>query len=242
MDDDIRIRQVTRGDDPAIAAFGRMQRRVYFDPSMLIPAPYIAAMLGREDDDDAPRRNFLLVAETASAEVVGGVLFHLLQPVGTGFSSFMGVAPEARGRGLARRMHDARFAALDAAAGVTVPALFIDVSSPTRETAEEREQEAAAGFDAVSRRGVFERLGFRRVGVQYEQPVGGPDGGPVTTMDLLVCLRDASRTTIESSLVLETMRAYWTPWLGADRAAVAVERLRSRGADGPLVDLHPATS
>ena len=112
------VRHVTDPHDPAIAAFGALQERVYFEPDMLIPAAYIGQMLARPGADQpgadrygADRYDALLVAEDGG-ELVGGSLFHYLAAAGAGFGSFLGVAPQARGQGLARLLHEARWRTL----------------------------------------------------------------------------------------------------------------------------------
>src|SRR5919202_1239488 len=109
------VREVTDPRDPAIAGFGRMQRAAYFAPETLIPAQYIPRMLDGQAQTGT-RRNFLVVAELAG-RVVGGTLFHWLADAGSGFSSFLGVDRQVRQRGIARRLHERRFAVLDRAAG-----------------------------------------------------------------------------------------------------------------------------
>ena len=234
---DIRIREVTRGDDPAIEAFGALQNRAYFEPDMLIPPEYLGRMLAWSDSG---RRNLMLVAERAG-EVVVGTVFHSLGSAGTGFSSFMATAPEVRGQGVARLLHEARFAALDRAAGHQVPGVFIDVVAPQRLSPEELEAERAVGSDPTRRRQVFGRLGFRRVDVRYEQPVGGPGGGPVTNMDLLYCPREPMHT-VPLRLVLDTMRAYWMGWLGEKRTERAVRELEERAGGREEIGLMAADS
>ena len=121
----------------------------------------------------------------------------------------------------------ARFAALDQVLGASVQGVFIDVVSPARMSAQERAREHEVGSDPCSRRRVFQALGFRQVDVRYEQPVGGPNGGPVTILDLLYCPRQAAGS-VPTDLVVGTMRAYWAPWLGAQRAARHADELRTR--------------
>jgi len=221
------VREVEDPDDPALAAFGRLQRKVYFEPDSLIPGQYFGVLLRNRT---ATRTNFIVVAERAG-EVLGGTVFHYLGTAGTGFSSFMGVAQAARGQGIARRLHERRFAVLDRAAGLPVPGVFIDVVNPTRLTGHELERERAVGSDPVVRRRIFEHLGFRQVAIRYEQPVGGPDGGPVTNLDLLYCPRQPAQT-VPTRLVLATMRAYWGGWMGdaAERHVAELER-RAGGHD-----------
>ena len=219
------VREVIDPRDPAIAGFGRMQRAAYFAPETLIPAEYIPRLLSG-DAQTGSRRNFLVVAEV-DRQVVGGTLFHWLAEAGSGFSSFMGVERTLRGRGIARRMHEERFRLLDQAAGGRAPGVFIDVVNPTRMSGAELERERRAGSDPWVRRQVFARLGFGQVDIRYEQPVGGPNGGPVTVLDLLYCPHDPA-DSVRTSLVVATMKAYWSPWLGNTAARHHARELESR--------------
>jgi GNAT superfamily N-acetyltransferase len=230
----MEIRLATSASDPAIRAFGELQQRVYFEPEMLIPGHVIGHLIQASDPQ---RKNLLLVAED-HGRVLGGTFFHAMMDSRCGFSSFMGIDSDARGRGIARSLHEARLAALDAAFAAPAHGVFIDVEAPERLPADRIGAERRFGFDPFTRRRIFQALGFRKVDLPYEQPVGGPNGGPVTTLDLLFCPREPSER-LATELVLSTMRAYWTPWLGAQRAARAVERLREF-AGGDWVALLPA--
>lgn len=235
----MRIRQITDPADPAIAAYGAIQERSYADPDMLIPPEVFPRLLSRQS---GARRNLMLIAEDDDGQVIGGTLFHYLGAANCGFSSFLAVAPEVRGQGVARRLHAARFALLDDASGERspVPGLFFDVVAPERLTPEEVERERAAGIDPADRRRIFHRMGFRKVDVAYFQPAEGSYGGePVTTMDLLFCPRDPAAQWVQAALVVETMRAYWRDWLGkaaADRNAAEL----ARRCGGALVALRSA--
>src|ERR687885_297991 len=231
------VREVTDPRDPAIAGFGRMQLAAYFAPETLIPAEYIPQMLGGGGRTGS-RRNFLLVAELEQ-RVVGGTLFHWLAEAGSGFSSFMGVDRQLRGRGIARRMHQERFRVLDRAAGGPAPGVFFYVFSPTRMPPEELERERRAGSDPWERRRAFARLGFGQVDIRYEQPVGGPNGGPVTILDLLYCPREPA-DSVPTALVVATMQAYWSPWLGQAAARRHARELEARaGGRTSLALLSP---
>jgi GNAT superfamily N-acetyltransferase len=234
---DARIREVTDPDDPALLALGQLQRAVYFEPDALIPGEALGGLISQHS---IARANFVLVAER-DGELVGGTVFHYLGSAGSGFSSFMGVARAARGLGLARQLHEARFAALDRAAGGTVNGVFIDVVNPTRLTPDDLERERSVGSDPFVRRRVFGRLGFRQVDVRYEQPVGGPNGGPVTNLDLLYCPRTPAET-VPTALVLATMRAYWSPWLRANAERHVAELERRAGGRTELALLSPEAS
>jgi GNAT superfamily N-acetyltransferase len=205
----VRVREVTEPDDPALKAFGKLQRAVYFEPDALIPGEWLGRMIEMRS---GTRQNFVLLAEH-DGQVVGGTVFHYPADAGSGFSSFMGVAREARGQGVARALHEARWATLERAAQNKLAGVFIDVVYPTRLSARELAREQAVGSDPHVRRRIFAHLGFRQVDIRYEQPVGGPNGGPVTNLDLLFC-PPAPAETVATQLVVDIMRAYWSPWLG----------------------------
>lgn len=219
----LAIRRVNNPLDSAIAAFGRLQRKVYFEPDNLIPASIIRMMIATPM---VGRSNFLVVAEEGK-KLIGGTLFHYFPKPNTGFSSFMGIAAEFRGQGISRKLHQARFQTLDEAAEKQVQGLFIDTVAPERLSEEELEAEASAGFDPAIRRQVFAALGFRKVDVRYEQPVGGPSGGPVTNMDLLYCPREPAES-LPTETVVQTMLAYWGPWLGSAAARKHAQALSQR--------------
>jgi hypothetical protein len=158
---------------------------------------------------------------------VGGTIFHLLWVAGRAFSSFRGGRAAARGLGLARALHEARFRTLDEISEQPIPGIFIDVVAPERLPAAEIEGERRFGFDPPKRRAVFQALGFRKVDVPYRQPVGGPGGGPLSTLDLLYCPRDSRAREVSARLVAQTMRSYWHGWLGEDTSQREAERLES---------------
>jgi GNAT superfamily N-acetyltransferase len=234
----VTTRLITDPDDPAIPAFGLVQNSSYPEPENLIPVSFLPRMIQWRD---ASRANFLLVAEEDGV-VLGGSVFHFMVLPNTGFSSFLGVAHDARGRGIAQSLHEARFGVLDDAAQASgnrvVDGVFIDVLNPERMSPHEFDLEQSVGFDPFTRRKVFSRLGFRRVEVAYQQPTGGPGGGPITNLDLLYCPHPGTDTqSVPLEKVLGTMRAYWSAWLSEDRINTALERLRklSPGSDIPLV-------
>jgi GNAT superfamily N-acetyltransferase len=220
MIESLVIREVDDPRDAALAGFGKMQEAAYFAPETLIPGRYIPQLLAN------PERNFLVVAEL-EGRVVAGTLFHWLADAGAGFSSFLGVERGLRGQGIARRLHQRRFEVLDRAADRPVAGVFIDVVNPKRMSPEELEREHAVGSDSFDRRRAFGHLGFRQVDIRYEQPIGGPNGGPVTILDLLFCPHEAA-ADVPTALVVATMRAYWEPWFGEDRASRYALELGSR--------------
>lgn len=235
----MRIRQITNPKDAAIAAFGALQERTYADPDLLIPPEVLPHLLARQS---GARRNLMLVAEEGGGQVVGGTIFHYLGDANSGFSSFLAVAPEVRGQGLARRLHEARLLLLDQAAGARapVPGIFIDVVAPERLSPDELTRERAMGLDPADRRRIFQRMGFRRVDVAYFQPAEGSGGEAVTSMDLLFCPREAGTDWVSADLVAETMRSYWKDWLGKAAADRNAAELRCR-CGGERVALKPTT-
>jgi GNAT superfamily N-acetyltransferase len=223
----ITVREVVDPHDPAIDGFGRMQEAAYFAPETLIPARYIPQLLAAKGDPEpTSRRNFLVVAEL-DGRVVAGTLFHWLGAAGSGFSSFLGVDRALRRQGIARRLHDERLAILDRAAGGRATGVFIDVVSPTRLPPDELAREQQAGSDPWQRRHAFAHLGFRQVDIRYEQPFGGPNGGPVTILDLLYCPHEPA-DSVPTALVVATMYAYWSPWFGPARASGYARELEAR--------------
>jgi GNAT superfamily N-acetyltransferase len=232
----VEIRRITELDDYAIAQFGTLQERAYSEPENLIPGKYLPWVLSHATRE---QRNFMLVAESED-RVVGGTVFHLFTEANAGFSSFLAVAPEMRGQGISRRLHEARFEVLDREAGKPVEGIFIDVLAPERLTKRQLARERKVGSDPRARMRIFGRLGFYRVGIRYEQPVGGPDGGPVTDMDLLYCPR-APADTVPTALVVATLYAYWSSWLGPSRAERHAEEL-ARRAGGESLTLQPLDS
>jgi GNAT superfamily N-acetyltransferase len=227
----IAMRLVTDPQDPAMAAFGQIQAASFAHSDLLIPPSAFGRMIGRQTDT---RRNFLLVAEEAG-RVVGGTLFHYFAEPNTGFSSFLAVAQRERGSGIARRLHKARFAALDQVGGRPVEGVFIDVIAPDRVSEVEVALERSFGVDPTERRRIFDHLGFRRVDFAYEQPPDSLGGEPLTTMDLLYAPRIPA-STVATERVVQTMRAYWAPWLGQRAADLHSEALRHR-CGGPQVRL-----
>jgi GNAT superfamily N-acetyltransferase len=232
------LRLITDPEDPAIAAFGRVQNSSYSEPENLIPASFLPRMIQWRDET---RANFLLVAEEDGI-VLGGSVFHFMTVPNAGFSSFLGVSREARGRGIARSLHESRFRVLDDTAQAlgkpVVDGVFIDVLNPERMSAYEFNLEQSVGSDPFTRRKIFSKFGFRRVDIAYQQPTGGPNGGPITNLDLLYCPHPGMDTqSVALEKVLGTLRAYWSAWLNDDRINAALERLRklSLGSDVPLV-------
>jgi hypothetical protein len=76
--------------------------------------------------------------------------------------------------------------------------------------------------------------------------VGGPDGGPLTDLDLLYQPLDTDEMnpddrSVPLALVTGILCAYWTGWLGADRAQVEAQALADRAGQQD-VPLLPGTS
>jgi hypothetical protein len=104
--------------------------------------------------------------------------------------------------------------------------------------AAELESERRVGMDPFARGVIFQHLGFGRVDIRYEQPVGGPNGGPVTKLDLLYCPQQPAHT-VPTLYVVATMRAYWSGWLGPERAAFFAQQLEQRANGRQELQLLP---
>lgn len=224
------VRRVTDPQDPALAAFGEIQERSYYAPDMLIPPQVfghlVASSGGREDR--------LLVAEDVSGQVLGGTIYHLLP--GAGFSSFVAVAPNARGRGIGGALHRAK---LEDVRAHGLAGLFADSVYGGRQAADDRAAETRVGTDATGRRRALHALGYRTVDAPYWQPVGGPNGGPLTDLDLIYHPLDGADTVL-TTRVTATLEAYWRGWLGPERARREAAALAERAGTETLA-LLPAT-
>jgi len=223
----LTLRSITDPKDPALERLGRLQNAVYSEPDMLIPASMFGSLLEWSVPE---RQNFFIVAEELG-EVLGGAVFHLFANVGTGFSSFLGVARATQGQGISSKLHHFRWQTLERALGREPEGLFIDVVNPQRLSAVELEAEENVGSSPLRRRQIFNHLGFKQIDVRYEQP----SSPPVTNMDLLF-YHPARPSSIPTQLVTDTMTVYWQPWLGEKRAARAALELRAR-AGGDTVNL-----
>lgn len=233
------LRHVTDPDDPAIAAFGRVQEASYYAPEMLIPPEVFGHLIGRHSPG---REDRLLVAQTQGGDVLGGTLYALL-PLpgglrGAGFNSFMAVTRAARGLGVGRALHAETLRAVREAG---LAGLFADSVHPSRQNEEDRAAEAATGVDPAGRRAALHALGLRTVDLPYWQPVGGPDGGPLTDLDLLY-QPARSAPTVPLALVTGILRAYWTGWLGPERAQAEARALAERAGNVENVPLLSGTS
>ena len=232
----LTVRRVTDPQDPALAAFGRIQEASYYAPDMLIPPSAFPRLLAGNREGRADR---ILVAELGDegmgGEVVGGTIYSLLPAAA--FSSFMGVAPGMQGRGVGRALHAASLEDVRAAG---LPGIFADSVFAARQSEAERRAEAATGSDPIARRQQLHRLGLRTVDVPYWQPVGGPDGGPLKDLDLLYCPLEGA-DTVPLALVTQTMEAYWRGWLGPERARTEALALAERAGNVERVGLLPGT-
>ncbi|GAA0506304.1 GNAT family N-acetyltransferase [Deinococcus depolymerans] len=232
------LRHVTDPSDPAIAAFGRVQEASYYAPDMLIPPEVFGQLITRRGPQ---REDRLLVAQTPEGEVLGGTLYALLplpgELRGAGFNSFMAVTRAARGLGVGRALHGET---LRVVRGAGLAGMFADSVHPARQSGEDRAAEAATGVDPVQRRAALHALGLRTVDLPYWQPVGGPDGGPLTDLDLLYQPVHPA-PTVPLALVTGVLRAYWTGWLGAERAQTEAQALAARAGNADRVGLLPGT-
>lgn len=233
------LRHVTDPSDPAIAAFGRVQEASYYAPDMLIPPEVFGHLITRRSPG---REDRLLVAQTPGGEVLGGTLYALL-PLpgglrGAGFNSFMAVTRAARGLGVGRALHGETLRVIREAG---LAGMFADSVHPARQNEEDRAAEAATGVDPAGRRAALHALGLRTVDIPYWQPVGGPDGGPLTDLDLLFQPAQPART-VPLALVTGILRAYWSGWLGEERARAEAQALADRAGPTEDVPLLPGTS
>ena len=171
-------------------------------------------------------------------QVVGGALFHFLAEAGSGFSSFLGVARSFRRHGVARLLHEERMRLLERASQGRVVGVFIDVVNPTRLSAAELERERQAARTPGIAAAPSSTWASNRWTSATSSPSAARTAGPVTILDLLFCPRSPS-ATVATSLVVATMRAYWSPWLGNAAAHYANELESRAGGAKELALISP---
>lgn len=181
----------------------------------------------------AARQFCVLVAKHADV-VIGGCVFSHVARSNCGFSEYMLTNAAWRGRGLGRRLFDARKARLDGEARQlgfdACRGVFIETEHPDRTPPELAAAERETAMDGWERLRIFDHLGFRRVDVPYVQPQLAEDKVPIDYLDLLFAswtLEAAEH--IPAGWVFDTVGAIWSAWTPRT-AAGHLETLKRRVA------------
>ena len=182
---ELSLARVTRPDDSALAALNELLDRTLADPDTLLGLARLREFVGEAN----PERTFCVLVARRGDTVVGGSVFSYIVASNCGFSEYIVTSAVERGRGLGRRLFDARKALLDEYAQLYRHdgcfGVFIEVDSPLRTPAAFLDAERTSALDAWERLRIFDHLGFRRVEVTYAQPPLAPGKQAVDYLDLL---------------------------------------------------------
>lgn len=152
--------------------------------------------------------------------------------------SYIAVAPDMRGQGVARWLLDiqaARIASGAVSGGQPVAAVYAEIHDPERIDAQDDVLDPHVRVDIMA------RLGARRLPVEYVQPALGPGRQPSHDLWLLVfpelaAARPASAVETLRAFLIEFYRALGSPAPDDDPAYAAVfasiDRLAARAAAG----------
>jgi GNAT superfamily N-acetyltransferase len=220
------LNEITRPDDPRLAAFAMLLLRTFSDPNSVLGLDRMQEFLTQSSD-----RTFHVVVAEEAGRVIGGSVFSYVPRSNCGFSEYLLLQPAARGRGMGRQLFDRRREILNAQAvrrGFgACRGLFIEVDSPQRTPPEMLEAERESSIDVHERLRIFGHLGFRRVDVAYVQPPLDADKQAVDYLDLLFAAWESEAGGIPAEWILETVEPIWKAWTGPS-AAEYLEQLRER--------------
>jgi GNAT superfamily N-acetyltransferase len=236
----LSLTEVTRPDDPRLAQLAELLLRTFLDPNSVLGLERMQQFLTESD-----KRIFnALVAEDDAGHVTGGSVFSYVPASNCGFSEYLVLEGERRGRGIGRQLFDRRAAILDAYASrhghLRCAGLFIEVDNPERTPSEMLEADRASSIDAYERLRIFAHLGFLKVDVAYVQPPLGPGKQPVDYLDLLFAPSPwhLPMGVIPVESILTTLDPIWSAWTPDDAARYLAE-LRERIGPARLVSLLP---
>jgi GNAT superfamily N-acetyltransferase len=211
------LAQVTDPADPRLVELSELLQATFADPDVVLGLDRMQEFLAA-NEAGAGRRFCVLVAEQDGA-VTGGSVFSHVARSNCGFSEYIVVHRAMRGRGLGRRLFDARKAVLDAEARnhgrSQCRGLFIEVDNPRRTPPQFAAAERHTAMDTLDRLQVFDHLGFRRVGVPYTQPPLADGKGAIDYLDLLFVPWDEAvpqRAQIPADWVFDTLEVIWSAW------------------------------
>jgi GNAT superfamily N-acetyltransferase len=235
------LSEVTRPDDPRLVALAGLLERTFADPDSVLELERIQEFLG-ENTQASGRRFCVLVLEEGN-RLVGGSIFSYVAESNCGFSEYLVLAPESRGRGLGRQLFDRRRAILDQHANrnghLRCNGLFIEVDSPERTPPEMLAAERETSLDAYQRLRLFAHLGFQRVDVAYVQPPLGAGQHAVEYLDLLFASWQMPPWgVVPLEIVTQTIAPIWSAW-AAEAAVSQLEQLRRSVGSARLLSLEP---
>jgi GNAT superfamily N-acetyltransferase len=152
-----------------------------------------------------PMINILLALESAD-EVIGGLIMEHYTRSDCWLLTYLVVHPSHHQRGVAGELI-ASATTVARSAGNRPPLILAETEDPDQITVD------AGTRKARERLHVLDRLGFRRVGVNYVQPALGAGKNPVDDL-LLLCLVSGDRCDLPGARVVEFLHEFYAA-LGA---------------------------
>jgi GNAT superfamily N-acetyltransferase len=236
----LRLSAVARPDDPRLVALAALLERTFPDPDSVLGLDRIQQFLSQQGE----RIFNVLVAEGSDGRVQGGSVFSYVPRSNCGFSEYLVLEPEMRGRGVGRKLFDRRREILDGLAHqcghVRCRGQFIEVDSPERTPPELLAAERESSLDAHERLRLFGHFGFLKVDVPYVQPPLGPGKQPVDYLDLLFAPWEIPMGVIPVEWIVQTLEPIWNAWT-PEGAPGHLAHLRQRIGPARLVSLRPLT-
>jgi GNAT superfamily N-acetyltransferase len=233
--------QITKVTDKLIGELADLMLATFADPNIILSDNRIREFLTAQQSRS---RTFHVLTLVDGDRLVGGTIFSYMPESNCGFSEYMVLHRDYRGKGLGRQLFAGRKAVLDEQArlhGLSgAYGLFIEVENPTRTPQEYIEQERVTAMDAVDRWRVWHRMGFYRTALPYVQPPLGPGKEPIYYMDLLFAPWDPGALAsgrIPRKWVLGTVTPIWQGW-APDSYQTFLDWLDKR-LEGPTVALMP---
>jgi GNAT superfamily N-acetyltransferase len=243
---DPQLKEVTDPADPDLAALARLLIDTFADPNIVLGLDRMQEFL-TDNRPDGPRSFGVLVVIDADQHdsVVGGCVFSHVARSNCGFSEYMVADRGLRGRGMGRRLFEARRLILDTEARrLGYPAcrgVFIEVENPDRTPVNFAAAERETALEGWERLRIFDHMGFKRVDVPYVQPPLAEGKVPIDYLDLLFASWQPDTLASEripATWVFDTVEAIWSAWTPSTAAAhLDTLKRRVRSSD---VALQPA--
>ena len=218
----MRLLEVRDPNDPMVGRVAQLLLDVFGDPNTVLAEDRMREFLAHSGRE----RTFTILAlldADGQASAAGACVFSYVPRSNCGFSEYLVVRRGERGRGLGRRLVDARTARLDAAAQAAgaraCNGVFIEAENPERTPADVLRAERDTAGDPHERLRIFAHLGFSRVDLPYTQPSLGPGKTAVDYLDLLFAPCVAGLHEVPSAWVVETVGAIWRAWTADPSAA-----------------------
>lgn len=233
---EIRLKEVISPDDGDLAQLSALLSVTFADSNLWLGLHRVKEFLA----DPGPDRSFHVVVAREGDTMLGGTFFSCAAATGAGFSEYIVLTKEARGKGISRMLYDYRKATLDRSARQFghpgCPGLLIEVENPWRIPAKFHEREKQTAMDAMERWRYFHHMGFYRLEFPYVMPPLRSDLQPVHYLDLLLnpwSERLVVLDHVPAEFVLRSVAPTMLGW-APEYSKVALENLRRQFGGRPV--------